>query len=522
MKKIEKYALASLIGAIFFSLVRVNVYVGTLILAVSFIIFIMNKRDVKYLFVAIPIFIGSLLTFDKEINTGELYKFKINVDKKIEIKNINHKFVKNKYYLEDKFLENRIGNFEVIIKVEKVEKFNSINYINGEIVSIKESYFNRYRTSIRKIIENTGYSYEVEAFVKAIVLGERGELSQELEENYRKIGASHILSISGLHISIIVLMFIGIFHFFSFSYRMKYTLTLIILTFYIGILGNNPAILRSYIMGVIYLLSKIFYEKSDLKKSFCISLILLIFINPNVILDLSFIMSYGALFGIIYIYDKFKKDNVYYNAFALSLIVQMVLTPVTIYYFKTMAVYSFIFNIFIVVWGDFLINFIFFGVFLESIKAGFLLKGIIEFFYEVLDVFVKTMSKFLMVSLELEREIPVYFFVGMIILIFLWLWDIKYMVYGLMICLLFYNLLPYENQKGKNYYYFPKEKVLVILANEEKGMKKYLSKAKVIVGGNKNKKNYKDKEFYEVKRGEVLNIGKIEVSYGEKIECTYK
>ena len=127
------------------------------------------------------------------------------------------------------------------------------------------NFFNKYRNSIRKIIENTGYSYEVEAFVKAIVLGERGELSQELEENYRKVGATHVLSISGLHISIVIIGFIAILHYFSFNYRLKYILTLIILTFYVAILGNNPAILRSYIMGAIYLLSKIFYYISKSK-----------------------------------------------------------------------------------------------------------------------------------------------------------------------------------------------------------------------------------------------------------------
>lgn len=522
MKEFEKYALASLIGAIFFSLVKINVYIGALILLVALTIFIIDRKNIKYLFVATPIFMGSLLTYNNDIKVGENYKIKINVDKKIEIKSINHKFVKSKYYLENKFLENRVGNFEAIIKVDEVEKFNNINYIRGEILNVKENYFNRYRNSIRKIIENTGYSYEVEAFVKAIVLGERGELSQELEENYRKVGATHVLSISGLHISIVILIFIGILHFFSFSYKLKYTLTLIILSFYVGILGNNPAILRSYIMGAIYLLSKIFYEQSDLKKSFCISLILLIFINPNVILDLSFIMSYGALFGIIYIYDKFKRDNIYYNVFAVSLVVQIVLTPVTVYYFKTMAVYSFIFNIFIVVWGDFLINLIFLGVFLGSIKGGFILRKTIEFFYEVLDVFIKTMSRLPMISLEFEREISIYFFVGMIILIFLWLWDIKYMVYGFMICLLLYNLLPYENQKNKNYYYFPKEKVLVIFGKEEKGFNKYLPKAKIIVSENKSDKNYENKEFYEIKKGEVLKIGKIEISYGKNIVCTYK
>lgn len=522
MREFEKYAIASLIGAIFFYLLNINIYVGTLILWVCVTAVALDKKKIYYLFIGIPIFVGSFLTLNKEIDTGAVYKAKISIDKKIEIKSINHKFLKNKYYLQNKFLENRVGNFEITFKVSEIEKFNNIYYVGGEVIEIKENYFNKYRNSIRKVIENTGYSYEVEAFTKAIVLGERGELSQELEENYRKVGATHVLSISGLHISIVIVGFITILHYFSFNYKLKYIITLIILTFYLAILGNNPAILRSYIMGAIYLLSKIFYEKSDIKKSFCISLIVLIFINPNVILDLSFIMSYSALIGIVYVYNKFKRENIYYNVFLVSLIIQLVLTPVTIYYFKTMAIYSFIFNIFIVIWGDFLINLIFLGIFFESIKCGFILRKVTEFFYEVLDVFIKTMSKLPMSSVEIEREISIYFFILMVILILVSLWDLNYSIYGIMIGILVYNLLPYENLKTTNYYYFPKEKVLVILDKKDKKIKKLEDRAKIIIGKKENLESYENKECHDIKKGERLSIGQIIIDFKSEINCIYK
>ena len=78
------------------------------------------------------------------------------------------------------------------------------------------------------------------------------------------------------------------------------------------------------------------------------------------------------------------------------------------------------------------------------------------------------MSRLPMSSLEIEREISVYFFILMIILIFISLWNINYGIYGIMIGILVYNLLPYENLKTANYYYFPKEKVLVILDKKDK------------------------------------------------------
>ena len=164
-----------------------------------------------------------------------------------------------------------------------------------------------------------------------------------------------------------------------------------------------------------------------------------------------------------------------------------------------MAIYSFVFNIFIVIWGDFLINLIFLGVFLESIKCGFMLRKVTEFFYEVLDVFIKTMSRLPMSSLEIEREISVYFFILMIILIFISLWNINYGIYGIMIGILVYNLLPYENLKTANYYYFPKEKVLVILDKKDRKIKKLEDRAKIIVGEKENLESYENKEHYDIK-----------------------
>ena len=153
MKKFEKYTIASLGGAIFFSLWNVNIIIGSLILLACILIANIDKKKIYCLFIGIPFFVGSLITLNKEMEIGEIYKAKITIDKKIEIKSINNKFVKNKYYLKNKFMENRVGNFEVTIKVNEIENFNNIYYINGEVIEVKENYFNKYRNSIRKIIE---------------------------------------------------------------------------------------------------------------------------------------------------------------------------------------------------------------------------------------------------------------------------------------------------------------------------------------------------------------------------------
>lgn len=507
MKEFEKYTLSVLSGAIIFNLLSINIYLMLIVFLGTFIFTLKYKKKFYFVLFVSVIIIGNFRTWNEEYKIGETYKIIIAGDKTIEIKSINGKLPKNKIYLKNSFIENNTGFFQGKIILKKNQKFHNITYIEGEIIEFVPSHLNRYKTKLRNIIERTGYSFEVESFVKAIVLGERGELHPQLEENYRKVGASHILSISGLHISIVIVAFLTLFHYFSFNYRLKYGLTLIVLSGYVLILGNNPAVIRSYLMGFIYLLSKLFYEKAELKKSFCISIIAVLLINPNTLKDLSFLMSYGALFGIIYVFEKFKRKNIYINILLFSLLIQIVLSPITVYYFKTLAIYTFIFNIFIVFWGDLLINLIFIGIFLESIKLGFIIRFLVEFFYEVLDVFIKSCAKLPYSSFNIEKKMTFYFFILMILFVISLLKYRVFSIYFLMSLFLAYNFLPDETLINKNFVYFPKYKTLVFISeNKGEDIKKYLEKSTLIIIPEHIKNSIKNKEVLILKKGEKIEI----------------
>lgn len=502
MKEYEKYTILTFIMAIIYCIGNPII---TIIFNAIFLVYLVKIKKYFGIFLIFLLALSSYFNiFHEEIQIGKNYKTKIFVDKNFEVKKIDGKNLVNKVYIKDLNIENT-GYYNGIMEVKKIDKFNQMFFLEGKVLQLEETRFNKYRNKIRKIIERNKYSFQVESFVKAIVLGEKLNLGKDLEEEYRKVGASHILTISGLHIGIVISAFLGIFHFFGFSYKLKYSLSLLVLTLYVLILGNNPAVVRAYIMGAIFMLSKLFFEKASVKKSYCISIIIVVLINPLVIKDLSFMMSYGALFGIIYIFDKFKTSNIYYDALLLSFIVQIALTPITIYYFKSIYIYTFIFNIFIVIWGDFLINLIFLGVFLESIKLGFMTKEIIELFYKVLDIFIKVCGKFPYSSLELEREISLYYFVFMLTILAALYINKIYFSYLLAVAILIYSFLPYETKIEKNYIYFPKNKILVLL-KEGKEESNFENKARQIISY-REKSQYGDKLIL-LKNGEEIIIEK--------------
>ena len=515
MKEYEKYTLLVLLFSIVFVIgqnILIFIAFGSL-----FVYFLKSKRYLGIILIGLMMFSNQFKIFNKELIVGEIYKIKVFIDKNIEIKEIDGRIPRNKIYLKESSIENNIGYFYMNMKVNKINKNFQMIFLEGNIENVEEGYFNKYRNKIRNIIERTKYSFQVESFVKAIVLGEKSNLGKDLEENYRKVGASHILTISGLHIGIVISAFLGIFHYFGFSYKMKYSLSLGILSLYVLILGNNPAVVRAYIMGAIFMLSKIFFEKASVKKSYCVSIIIVNVINPLIIKDISFMMSYSALFGIIYIFDKYRKDNIYYNILLLSLVVQIVLSPVTIYYFKTLYIYTFIFNIFIVIWGSFLINLIFFGLFLESLRLGLVVREFIEFFYKVLDTFIKFCNKFSYATWEIERDLGFYYFIFLILLIILLYVNKTYFGYFLIIGIFIYKLLPYQVKIENEYVYFPKEKILVILKDKEGNI--YKSKAKKIITYKREKEDLdryfilKDKEELAIEKFIFKNIKNREIQY---------
>ena len=66
-----------------------------------------------------------------------------------------------------------------------------------------------------------------------------------------------------------------------------------------------------------------------------------------------------------------------------------------------------------------------------------------------------------------------------------------------------------------------KEKVLVILDKNDKKLKDYSEKAKIVVGEKENLEIDGIKKYYELKKGESIGIGQIIINFKDKIECIY-
>lgn len=155
-----------------------------------------------------------------------------------------------------------------------------------------------YRDSLLQQYRDAGLSGDDYAVVAAMTLGDRTALTREVRDTYNASGASHILALSGLHMSIIYILLTTIVP--SRRWRMvSQLLTIAAIWAFALLTGLSPSIVRAAIMLTIYgLLSLGYREKASIRILLFTAVLMLLF-NPRLIYSVSFQLSYTAVLGIL-------------------------------------------------------------------------------------------------------------------------------------------------------------------------------------------------------------------------------
>lgn len=153
----------------------------------------------------------------------------------------------------------------------------------------------------------------------ALIAGTRGGISEETNEDLRKAGLAHILSISGLHMAlaagVIMLSLRSAFALFpAFSTRhpvKKYAafLSLLSCSFYLAMSGADVAAQRSYVMIAVMLLALMADRAAISMRNLAIAGLAMIAISPHEVLGPSFQMSFSATAALIAAYAWWSARN---------------------------------------------------------------------------------------------------------------------------------------------------------------------------------------------------------------------
>ena len=122
-----------------------------------------------------------------------------------------------------------------------------------------------------------------------------------IAEEFKAAGVNHVLAVSGLHVTIITIMFIGIFSLMRIPRKMFVPVVILVLVIFAIITGARPSVLRAVIMHGLFLLTWAYLEqglRSSVLLGVPVAAFLILVQNPLVVVDPSFTLSFGAILSL--------------------------------------------------------------------------------------------------------------------------------------------------------------------------------------------------------------------------------
>ena len=137
------------------------------------------------------------------------------------------------------------------------------------------------------------------ALLSALLLGERDLLPSSLRLAFKRIGISHILALSGMHLAILSLGVGWILTKFKIRKKIRIVIISIFILIYIALTGFSVSVCRAGIMIIIASILFLLGQTKDSLTSLCLAVTIICMFSPYAIYDISLWLSAFATFGII-------------------------------------------------------------------------------------------------------------------------------------------------------------------------------------------------------------------------------
>ena len=242
------------------------------------------------------------------------------------------------------------------------------------------------------------FSGESGAFAAALLLGDRTDIDYELNTALKVSGISHIIAVSGLHVSILF----GLIYSLAGKRRLISCLIGIPALFlFAAVAGFTPSITRACIMHALLLLAMMTDREYDPPSALAFAVLAMLVFNPMTVLSVSFQLSVGCMAGIFLFSEKLRRwlvsphclnaekgaknvkrlKNALASSVSISLSATVTTTPLVACYFGCVSIIGVITNL-LTLW---VISFIFYGIVL-CLLISLLGVGIAAFFGSIVSI----------------------------------------------------------------------------------------------------------------------------------------
>lgn len=260
------------------------------------------------------------------------------------------------------------GNFADGIYVNASSK--SYMDLNMDVKSI-----NKYMLKMHSSISNVTSDYindDAGAFSNAIITGDKSKLSYNTQKYFNNAGASHIMAVSGLHLTVIVGAFLFIVRKLKLKKQIGNLLAVFLTVSYMFLAGFSGSVTRAGIMMIVMLLGGVINKRADALNSLGIAVSMLC-INPYSVTDIGTLYSVVAVLSMLTLYPRISKKlyvkpkdpllltpKEKFNKFilksisisAVSVVVSLCSLPISYLFFNRISIVSPISNILVIPLGS--------------------------------------------------------------------------------------------------------------------------------------------------------------------------
>lgn len=158
------------------------------------------------------------------------------------------------------------------------------------------------RERVVQLYERLGIEGEALAVLSALTVGEKGELSKSTKQLYSSVGASHILALSGLHLGIFYMIISALFP--PMYSRRRYMLLreaaiVGVIWCFVAVAGFTPSVVRAAILFSLMSLARVVVRETSSMNILAFAAVAMLVYSPYYLYDLSFQLSFAAVFSII-------------------------------------------------------------------------------------------------------------------------------------------------------------------------------------------------------------------------------
>ncbi|MBC7228167.1 MAG: ComEC/Rec2 family competence protein [Thermoflexales bacterium] len=199
------------------------------------------------------------------------------------------------------------------------------------------------------------------SLLTGILLGVEGGIPKDVSDAFAATGTSHIVAISGFNIAIISGLFFRLFRRWLGPRRAVWP-SIAGVVLYTLLVGASASVVRAAIMGILYLLGRHLGRSTYVPASLAAAAIGMTLINPLVLWDVGFQLSFAATLGLVLYVDRLERGALRLlsravpeerarqalgflsDALLVTLAAQIATLPLTLYYFRRLSLVSLLAN----------------------------------------------------------------------------------------------------------------------------------------------------------------------------------